>query len=104
MFGYKETIKYDSWLYSKWREYKTKIGHKYLWNYTLTRFWTNILNDIINKKKYNNFKELYYDNEFIHYGGLFKKFYSLDVLFSDEARYEWIPPNKNINETQINLI
>jgi hypothetical protein len=66
-----------------------------LWNYTLTRFWTNTLNNLINTKKYNSFDELYRDNKDIRYGSYFNNFYTMGTLFSQTAKKEWVPPEFN---------
>jgi len=42
--------------------------------------------------KYNDFDELYEVNKEIQYGSYFKNFYTNEVLFSQQARHEWIPP------------
>ena len=98
MFGYDETIKKESWLCTKWIKYKTRIGHEHLWNYTLTRFWLEILQELKIKHKYENFEDLYKNHKDIHFGSYFKKFYTNEILFSDQARSEWIPPAKTQNK------
>ena len=92
-YGYKNTIDQNGWLCTNWKKYKHSIGHGNLWNYTLTRFWTNILYCIQRRHKFKTFKELYDRFPKIHYGSLFKDFYSNDIIFSDRARKTWIPPN-----------
>jgi len=92
-YGYKNTIDQNGWLCTNWKKYKHSIGHGNLWNYTLTRFWTNILYCIQRRHKFKTFKELYDRFPKIHYGSLFKEFYSNDIIFSDRARKTWIPPN-----------
>lgn len=95
--GYKDTINVDGWLCKNWRKYKTSIGHGDLWNYSLTRFWIEIIYGLMNKYKYKSFSELYNNNSFMHSGGLFKEYYD-DIIFSMRARREWVEPNlKKIN-------
>jgi len=92
-YGFDATIDPNGWLCKKWRDYKTSIGHGNLWHYTLTRFWINILYNLQNKHNYKSFDELYKSNPKIHYGSLFKEYYSDDVLFTDHARNNWVKPN-----------
>jgi len=93
--GYKKTIDPNGWLCQTWIKYKTSIGHKKLWHYTLTRFWVNIIYELQTKNRYRTFDELYKDNSYIHAGSLFKQYYTPEVIFTQKARTEWIPPNKN---------
>ena len=96
-YGFGETVNPDGWLCTNWKKYKVSIGHGKLWNYSLTRFWANILNDIQQTFKYKSFAEMYDNHPQIQSGSYFKKFYS-DVVFTPEARNTWIPPdliNKN---------
>lgn len=97
--GWAKAIDPNGWLCKSWRRYKTSIGHGHLWHYTLTRFWGNLLHDLQKKNKYKNFSELYNDpnNQFLHSGRLFQKYYTNDVLFSDKARKQWVSPNKDPN-------
>lgn len=92
-YGYNHTIDPNGWLCKHWKLYKTTIGHGELWHYSLTRFWIDILYDLQKKNNYKTFYELYTSNVHIQNGGLFKKYYSNDVIFSSKARNEWIPPN-----------
>lgn len=91
--GYDETINPNGWLCKNWKKYKTSIGHGHLWHYTLTKFWVNILNDLLKIKKYDNFNDLYKQNPKIQNGKLFQEYYSSEVLFSNEARSNWVKPN-----------
>lgn len=92
-YGYENTIDPKGWLCTNWKKYKQSIGHGHLWNYTLTRFWANILYNIQGKHNYKSFDELYDNNSPIHDGKFFQYYYSNEVLFSDKARTSWIPPN-----------
>lgn len=92
-FGFDETIKPDGWLCSSWKRYKTSIGHGDKWNYTLTRFWVNILVGIQESGKYKTFNELYDNNPRIHSGKLFQEYYGNEI-FSDNAKNNWIKPTK----------
>jgi hypothetical protein len=92
-YGFESTIDPNGWLCKHWKAYKTSIGHGQLWHYTLTRFWVNILLNIQRKYNYKSFDELYKSHPKIHYGSLFKEYYSEDVLFTDYARENWVKPN-----------
>lgn len=92
-YGILGTMDPQGWLCTNWKKYKTSVGHGHLWHYTLTRFWAQILFGIISKNFYKSFDELYNNHPEIHQGKLFQKYYSNDVLFSDQARNQWIPPN-----------
>lgn len=92
-FGFEETIRPDGWLCSSWKRYKTSIGHGDKWNYTLTRFWVNVLMGIQESGKYKTFNELYDNNPRIHSGKLFTEYYGNEI-FSDEAKNGWIQPTK----------
>lgn len=92
-YGYDDCINQYGWLCENWKKYKNSIGHGKLWHYTLTRFWVNIINDILLVYDYPSFSELYKHHPEIHNGKLFEKYYSHDVLFSEKARNSWIPPN-----------
>ena len=91
--GYNDSINPNGWLMSKWKNYKTSIGHGDLWHYTLTRFWINIIYNLQRKSKNKPFKELYENYPEIQNGKLFTKFYSNDILFTQTARNSWVPPN-----------
>lgn len=92
-YGYNETINPDGWLCTNWRKYKTSVGHGRLWHYTLTRFWTKILYDLMITKKYKTFHDMYTLNRYIQNGKLFEKYYTKDILFTDHARANWVTPN-----------
>lgn len=94
-YGYANTIDQNGWLCKHWKIYKTTIGHGNLWHYSLTRFWVNIIYNLQQKNNHKTFDELYNANTFLHNGSLFKKYYSDDVIFTQKARNEWIPPNLN---------
>jgi hypothetical protein len=92
-FGFDQTILKDGWLCESWKRYKTSIGHGDKWNYTLTRFWINVLAGIQESGKYKTFNELYDNNPKIHSGKLFMEYYGNEI-FSDEAKNNWIKPTK----------
>lgn len=89
--GYDDTINTNGWLCSNWKIYKTSIGHGHLWNYSLTRLWTEILSPLINK--YDTFDILFKSNPHLHKGRLFQEYYSNDIIFSSKAKNEWVKPN-----------
>jgi len=88
--GFETAINPVGWLCTCWKRYKQSIGHGHLWNYTLTRFWAHILDNLQRQKRYSTFAELYQDNLAIHSGKYHEKFYSNDVLFSDRAKTSWV--------------
>jgi hypothetical protein len=92
-FGYENTIDKTGWLCTSWKRYKTSIGHGDKWNYTMTRFWSTVIWNMQKHKQYKTFNELYNDNENIHSGRLFQKYYG-DEIFSEHAKNNWIPPNE----------
>lgn len=92
-YGYKAASDPNEWLCTSWRAYKTSINHGHLWHYTLTRFWMTILYDLQNKYKYQSFDDLYNAHPEIHSGSFFKSYYTDDVLFTPNARANWVYPN-----------
>jgi hypothetical protein len=96
-FGYENTISKDGWLCTSWKRYKTSIGHGDKWNYTMTRFWSTVIWNMQKHKQYKTFSELYNDNENIHSGRLFQKYYG-DEIFSEHAKNNWIPPKDNTKQ------
>jgi hypothetical protein len=101
-FGFDKTIEKNGWLCESWKRYKTSIGHGDKWNYTLTRFWINVLSDIQESGKYKTFNELYDNNPQIHLGKLFMEYYGNEI-FSDEAKNNWIQPTKQIEQFKTSL-
>jgi hypothetical protein len=89
-YGFDNTIDQNGWLCSNWKKYKKTIGHEHLWNYTLTRFWIEIVEGL--RKNHPMYSELYQHNPKIHNGNLHKEFYTNETLFSQLARDNWIPP------------
>jgi len=92
-YGYDKTIDKTGLLCTSWKKYKTSVGHEKLWNYTLTRFWVNILRSLHQKEPLLTFIQLYDKYTQIQYGGFFKNYYSEDVLFSQYAKDNWVEPN-----------
>lgn len=93
-FGYEKTIdQTGGWLCVCWNRYKNTIGHSHLWNYTLTKFWVDKIYSLILENPNTKFAELYSKHSFLSDGNLHKKYYTNDVLFSNEARTKWIKPN-----------
>lgn len=97
LYTYSNTIKKDSWLCTRWQKYKTSIGHGHLWNYTLTMFWVDIIYNIIKGQHYSidDFDSVY--NKHIDTLGnskLYEKYYTNELLFSKEARNDYIKSNK----------
>ena len=93
-YGFKDTVDYDSWLCKTWRAYKTSIGHKNLWNYSLTRFWACILYKLYKTDKSKDISYWMETKDFLSNGNLHKDFYDFNVLFSDYARENWVEPTK----------
>lgn len=90
-YGYEATIQPDGWLCTTWRAYKTSIGHGNLWNYSLTRFWANILWSILQKQRCK-FSEMWERYPVIQNGSLHKDYYS-SVIFTPRAKEGWVPPD-----------
>lgn len=63
---------------------------------TLTVFWLTLVKAYIREKKPTNLEEgvNQFLNRIVAGTGFPLIFYSGEILFSKEARYEWIPPNK----------
>lgn len=101
-YGYEDTIDQSGWLCTNWKKYKTSIGHGKLWHYTLTRLWTNIIYQLQKKYNYQTFSELYLNHEKLHSGKLYKEYYTDDVIFTDKAKNNWVPPNITSSHEQIN--
>ena len=93
-FGYDKTIDQSEWLCVNWNQYKNTIGHSHLWNYTLTKFWVDQIFSLILSNPQMDFAQLYSEYDYLSDGNLHKKYYSNEVLFSDEARIKWISPDK----------
>lgn len=110
-YGLNNTIDKTGWFCTNWIRYKTSIGHGDLWHYTLTRFWTHILFNLVYQfnysrdaatqiaysgvlmDKYDSFEKLYDDNPVIHSGRLFEKYYTRERLFTPLARENWVEPD-----------
>jgi hypothetical protein len=92
-YGYNKTIDKTGPLCTSWKKYKTSVGHEKLWNYTLTRFWINILHSLHQKHPSLTFTQIYDKYTQIQYGSFFKNYYSEDVLFSQFAKENWVEPN-----------
>ena len=95
-YGFANTIDPNGWLCKNWKKYKTSIGHGNLWHYTLTRFWATILYCLQSKNKYSTFSELYEKNPEVQNGSLFKEYYLDDIVFTTNARNNWVSPNKKL--------
>jgi hypothetical protein len=91
--GYCKTIDINSPLCVFWKKYKTSVGHEKLWNYTLTRFWIDVLYSLHKKEPELTFEQIYNKYTDIQFGTFYKKYYSDDVLFSQLAKNTWIKPN-----------
>ena len=95
-FGYNNCIKIDGELCKNLINYKTTIGHKELWNYTITRFFIELINKIIiNDKEIDNFNDIWYNEkyEYIKNGKLFLNYYSRERLFSENAKNNFVEPD-----------
>lgn len=95
-YGYQRTSDIDGPLCVAWKKYKTSVGHEKLWNYTLTRFWINVLYSLHKKEPYLTFSQIYERYTDIQFGSFFKKYYSDDVIFSQLAKNTWIEPNLTV--------
>ena len=92
-FGYDKTIDQNEWLCVKWNKYKNTIGHSHLWNYTLTKFWIDQIFSVMQSEPELDFAQMYKKYSYLSDGNLHQKYYTNDVLFSNEARHQWIKPN-----------
>jgi len=98
-FGYLNCINQSGELCKNWIKYKTTIGHFELWNYTITRFFIEIIYKIIiNDKNIKNFNDIWYSDKykFLQNGKLFLDYYSREKLFSDYAKNNWLEPESKI--------
>eukprot|EP00698_Gefionella_okellyi_P004700 TRINITY_DN14296_c0_g1_i1.p1 TRINITY_DN14296_c0_g1~~TRINITY_DN14296_c0_g1_i1.p1 ORF type:complete len:303 (+),score=31.85 TRINITY_DN14296_c0_g1_i1:130-909(+) len=92
--GLEDSINPSGWLCSSWQRYKESIGHGHLWNYSLTRFWVELIHrQMSSAAPKTSFAELFAANADWANGSLHAKYYSQDVIFSERARKEWVPPN-----------
>ena len=98
-FGYVNTISQDEWLCTHWKAYKKEIGHLNLWNYTLTRFWIEIIYTLIKKHPNKTFDEIYNQHYQIQNGKLHEIFYTNEILFGKNsiAKNVWVKPNKQVS-------
>jgi hypothetical protein len=87
-YGYSETIKFDGWLCTHWRNF-----HHETWNYSLIRLWTDEILRCINE--FNDtpckFKTLYCNNHRLNDAKLHVQYYTSDIL---HIRDTYVPPNK----------
>lgn len=92
-YGYNNCINQNGILCKNWKKYKNSIGHSELWNYTITRFFIELLFPLT--KKYNSLNQIWENMNFGHLkdGKLFLKYYTRDALFSEKAKNEYILPN-----------
>lgn len=88
-FGFEASINTNSWLCTRLRSYE-KIN----WNYTLTRFWLNVLFGIQDSHKYKSFNDLYSHNHRIHSEELAFDYYDKKTLYSNKTKNSWIAPTK----------
>jgi hypothetical protein len=96
-YGYDNCINQNGFLCKSWIKYKDSIGHKDLWNYTITRFYVTLLYKLMINNNYNSFDKIWYNNNYLHDGKLFLQYYSKDKLFTEYAKNNWVEPNiKNI--------
>lgn len=86
------TIDKKGWLCRHWKDYKKSIGHGHLWHYTLTRFWASVIYILDYSSEYKDFDHMYSSNTELHKGKLFLEFYT--DIFTDEARKNWVKPDK----------
>lgn len=92
--GYKDTIDPSGWLCTNWKKYKTTVGHGHLWNYSLTRFWVELISHArVCCGNAGGFKTIWKNNPAFHNGSLHKGFYT-DVIYSEQAKKQWVPPDK----------
>ncbi len=95
-FGYSNCINQNGELCKNWIKYKTSIGHSELWNYTITRFFIEIIYKIISFDKHiKTFNDIWYSDtyKFLQNGKLFLDYYSREKLFSEYAKNNWVEPN-----------
>lgn len=92
--GFKQTIDQNGELCKHWKAYKTSVGHGRLWNYTLTRFWTNIIYQMMELHKGKSFEQMYDATPSVQNGSLHKKYYYDETIFSDTARNNWVAPDR----------
>lgn len=102
--GYNDTIDTNGWLCTNWRKYKTSIGHGDLWNYSLTRMWTEIIKMAIERYPDWTIAKIFDTFDFMQKGSLFKEFYRSETIFSFKARREWIEPDLKSLASVRNLI
>lgn len=95
MHGYKNSIDPAGWLCRNWKKYKSDLGHGHLWNYTLTRFWIEIVAHARECKSNSGygFKSLWRADSNLRDSGFHKQFYSRERLMNPEARERWVPPD-----------
>ncbi len=89
----KNTIDQSGWLCMCWNKYKNTIGHRHLWNYTLTKFWVDQIFSLMLSNPQMDFAQLYTEYDYLSNGNLHKKYYSNELLFSDKARSQWVKPD-----------
>jgi len=94
--GYTGTVDPEGWLCRNWIKYKKTIGHGHLWNYSLTRFWVNIIHNTLLENDYTGFQEMYNTNTRLQNGILHEKYYNKETIFSPQAKKTWIRPDKVI--------
>jgi hypothetical protein len=95
-FGYLNCINQSGELCKNWIKYKTSIGHSELWNYTITRFFIEIIYKImINDKEMKTFYYIWHNEryKFLQNGKLFLDYFSREKLFSDYAKNNWVEPD-----------
>lgn len=92
--GYNNTIDPNGWLCTNWKKYKTLVGHGHLWNYSLTRFWVELISHArVCSGNAGGFKTIWKANPELQNGSLHKAYYS-DLIFTGQAKQQWVPPDK----------
>ena len=94
IFGYNDSININGQLCTKWKLYKKSINHEKLWHYTLTRFWVTLINQLIQSYPDFEFKSIWNKHTIIQKGMLHKEYYTNELLFTDNARNNWVLPDK----------
>lgn len=92
-YGYDNCINQSGILCTNWKKYKNSIGHSELWNYTITRFFIDLIYPLTNK--YKSLLEIWdsFNFEYLKDGKLFMKYYKKDTLFSEKAKNEFVKPD-----------
>lgn len=95
--GYKDTIRQDGWLSRHWKSYLNIIGLGHIWNYTILRFWIEIMAHVRNcgANQGYGFRSLWRNNDMLRDPHLYELYYRnvIDLPKVCDDPRDWVRPD-----------